>query len=250
MLKIGIIDSGLPTTYQYSVLAARTFTEDNSFTEENSFTKASTNSSATTIDQLGHGSAVTHIISHNLAADLVCAKVFHDKLTCTPSQIAEAIHWLISMEVNIINMSFGLRTDRAVLREACQQALNHNIILVAAAPSQGDPVYPSNYTGIIKATGDARCQPNEIAWLNDQQADFGGFSGIPYQGPAGASIGCASVTGAIAQLKCQYPHYKQEQIIEALIKQSRYQCTQSQSKMQYQNKNQKLRKTTRRCHEQ
>lgn len=227
MLKIGIIDSGLPSSYHYSVVAARDFTD-----------------TAITTDQLGHGSAVTKIISHNLVADIVCAKVFHDKLTCTPSQIAEALHWLISMDVNIINMSFGLRTDRSVLKEACQQALDNNIILVAAAPSQGDAVYPSNYAGIIKATGDARCQPNEISWLNDQQADFGGFSGIPYQGPAGASIGCASVTGAIAQLKSQYPHDEQAQIIEALIKQSRYQCTQSQSKMQCQKQQPKPFPTT------
>lgn len=218
MLKVGIIDSGLPTTYRYSVLAAKDFTE--ATTDEHS---------SSTVDQLGHGSAVTDIISRNLAANIVCARVFHNKLTCTPSQIAEALRWLISMEVNIINMSFGLRSDRAVLKAACQQALDNNIILIAAAPSQGDSVYPSNYKGIIKATGDTRCQPNQISWLNDHQADFGGFSGIPYQGPAGASIGCASITAAIAQIKVQNPHYDQQKIIEALIKHATYKDTQRQS---------------------
>lgn len=212
MLKVGIIDSGLPPTYSYCVEEAKDFTGN-----------------TTTIDQLGHGTAVTRIISHNLTANIVVARVFHDKLVCTPSQIAEAIHWLISMKVNIINMSFGLRNDRSVLREACEQALQKNIVLVAAAPSQGDPVYPSNYNGIIRATGDARCKPNEISWLNSPQADFAGYSGKPHIGPAGASIGCASVTAAIAQIKMKYPHYNQAEIIEILKQESSHQGTQRDS---------------------
>ena len=223
MLKVGIIDSGLPASHHYHVLAARDFPLTANVHGTNKLDR--------TLDQLGHGSAVTKIINSRRNAHIVCARVFHDKLTCTPSQIAEALRWMISLDVNIINMSFGLRTDRSVLKEACQQALNKNILLVAAAPSQGEAVYPSNYNGVIKATGDARCQPNEIAWLNDQQADFAGFSGIPYQGPAGASIGCASVTAAIVQIKTQYPHYDQQQVIQALIAQASYQDTQQESKL-------------------
>tara|TARA_R110001599_G_scaffold173064_1_gene364794 strand:- start:6705 stop:7376 length:672 start_codon:yes stop_codon:yes gene_type:complete len=212
MLKIGIIDSGIPPTYSYCVVEAKDFTGN-----------------ATTIDQLGHGTAVTRIISHNLASNIVVARVFHDKLVCTPSLISDAIHWLISMKVNMINMSFGLRNDRSVLREACEQALRKNIVLVAAAPSQGDPVYPSNYNEIIKATGDARCKPNEISWLNSPQADFAGYSGKPHLGPAGASIGCASVTAAIAQIKMKYPHYNQAAIIETLKQRASHQGTQRDS---------------------
>lgn len=210
MLKVGIIDSGLPAFCGISVLSAQDFT----------------NTSSTT-DQLGHGTAVTNIISHNLSADIVCARVFHEKLMCTPSQIADAIQWLIAMDVNIINMSFGLRNDRSVLRDACEQALDKNIILVAAAPSQGEPVYPSSYSGIIRATGDARCKQDEISWLNSRQADFGGYSGKPHLGPAGASIGCASVTASISQVKTQYPHYNQDSLIQTLIQQSSYQGTQA-----------------------
>ena len=209
MLKVGIIDSGLPTSYGFSVLDTHDFT-----------------GASNTTDQLGHGTAVTNIISNNLSADIVSARVFHDKLVCTPSQIADAIQWLISMNVNIINMSFGLRNDRSVLRDACEQALGSNIILVAAAPSQGEPVYPSNYKGIIRATGDARCKQGEISWLNSEQADFGGYSGTPHLGPAGASIGCASVSACISQLKVQHPHDNQHALMDKLIQQSSYQGTQ------------------------
>lgn len=210
MLRVGIIDSGLPANCNLSILEACDFT-----------------GTSTTTDQLGHGSAITRIISTNLAADIVSARVFHDKLVCTPSQIADAIQWLVSMEVNIINMSFGLRNDRRVLRDTCEHALEKNIILVAAAPSQGEPVYPSNYSGVIRATGDARCKQGEISWLNSEQADFAGYSGKPHFGPAGASIGCASVTASIAKVKAQFPHYDQDAIFQSLIQKSNYQGSQS-----------------------
>lgn len=148
---------------------------------------------------------------------------------CTPSQIADAILWLISMKVDIINMSFGLRNNLSILREACEQALDKKILLVSAAPFQGEPVYPSNYKNIIRATGDARCKQGEVSWLHSEQADFGGYSGKPHLGPAGASIGCASVTAYIAQIKVQYPHYNQHSIIETLIQQVSYQGTQRNS---------------------
>jgi hypothetical protein len=210
MLKVGIIDSGLPVSCGLSVLATQDFTNASS-----------------TIDQLGHGSAVSTIIASNLPIEIVSARVFDDKLVCTPSQVADAIQWLISKKVDIINMSFGLRNDRNVLRECCEQALDSNIIVVAAAPSQGDPVYPSHYNGIIRATGDARCTQGEISWLDSSQADFGGYSGRPHLGPAGASIGCASVTASLAKVKIQYPNYDQNSLIQALIKQSSYQGSQA-----------------------
>lgn len=216
MLKVGIIDSGLPASYDFSVFDAQDFT-----------------GAASIVDQLGHGTAVTNIIGGNTAIEVISARVFHDKLVCAPSQIADAIQWLIAMKVNVINMSFGLRNDRSVLRESCEQALANNITLIAAAPSQGEPVYPSNYHGIIRATGDARCKPNEVSSLDSSQADFGGYSGKPHCGPAGASIGCASVTAAISQLKVQYPDYEQHAIMQCLRQQSSYQGSQADHKYRH-----------------
>jgi hypothetical protein len=213
MLKVGIIDSGLPASNGFSVFDSQDFT-----------------GAASLIDQLGHGTAVANIIGCNTAIEIISARVFHDKLVCAPSQIADAIQWLVTMKVNVINMSFGLRNDRSVLRDSCEHALANSITLVAAAPSQGEPVYPSNYNGIIRATGDARCKQNEVSWLDSNQADFGGYSGKPHCGPAGASIGCASVTAAISQLKVQYPDYDQHAIMQCLKQNSSYQGSQADHK--------------------
>lgn len=185
MLRVGVIDSGIPQSSNLTVANARDFT-----------------GADTQFDKLGHGSAVTNIIGANSATEIISARVFDDNLLSSPKTIASAIEWLITMKVDIINMSFGLRHDRTVLAIACREALRKKILLVAAAPSQGAPVYPSNYPKVIRATGDARCNPGEISWLDSAQADFGGFPGDPKQRLAGASIGCAWLTAHIAQT-CQ-----------------------------------------------
>jgi hypothetical protein len=150
---------------------------------------------------LQHGNGVTRAISRACpGADLYCAQVFSDKLVCTPHQVAEALNWLVAQGVHFVNMSFGLRRDRPVLRDACEQALASGVCLVAAAPAQGAGVFPSLYPGVVRATGDARCAPGQVSWLDSEQADFGGHPGAPGDPFAGASAGCAAVTAALAAL--------------------------------------------------
>ena len=162
--------------------------------------------SSTTSPALGHGNGVARSIGAPLPGmDLYVARVFGDRLVCRPEQISAAIGWLLEQQVQLINMSFGLRDDRSVLRDCCHEAVDRGVCLVAAAPAQGEGVFPARYPGVVSATGDARCQPGEISWLNSRQADFGGYPGQAGEGFAGASAGCASVTGALAQVALAMP---------------------------------------------
>jgi hypothetical protein len=84
---------------------------------------------------LQHGNGVTRAISRACpGADLYCAQVFSDKLVCTPHQVAEALNWLVAQGVHFVNMSFGLRRDRPVLRDACEQALASGVCLPGSSP--------------------------------------------------------------------------------------------------------------------
>jgi hypothetical protein len=148
--------------------------------------------------------------------ELYVARVFGESLACRPQQVAEAIYWLMEQRVAVINMSFGLRHDRQVLRRCCREALECGTCLVAATPAQGQGVYPSLYPGVVRATGDARCSPGEISSLASEQADFGGYPGSPDNRFAGASAGCASVSGAIAQLATEHPDAGVNQLLAAL----------------------------------
>lgn len=125
-------------------------------------------------DLLGHGTALARIIlAGNAPARLVVARIFMESFTCTPAAAAAGLDWLVGEDARAVNMSFGLREDRAVLREACERAAAAGVILLGAAPARGPGVYPSSYDGVIRISGDARLRPGEISVLGGLQADFG-----------------------------------------------------------------------------
>lgn len=191
-IVVGVIDSGIDSALMSRVTVARDFTGSADFG---------------VTDSCGHGSAIAQSILANGAGypvQLAVARVFGDRLTCPVERVVAALDWLVACKVDIINMSFGLRTDYTALRDHCTQALACGINLIAASPAQGESVYPAAYPGVLRATGDARCQQGQLSALHSGQADFGGFAGDPSTDKVvGASRGCASVSGLAARLLSQ-----------------------------------------------
>ena len=75
-------------------------------------------------DALGHGSALARVIlQHAPGAALLDARVFGASRRTTPEAVAAGLDWLREEGARMVNMSFGLRHDRAVLRGiiACRQ---------------------------------------------------------------------------------------------------------------------------------
>lgn len=190
MVKIGLIDSGVKKDLHSRLSAACGFTlNENTVTEIDDIE-----------DQLGHGTGISEVVlSQNPDCQLYVAKVFFKRLACNIFQISAAIDWMIKHNVAIINLSFGLASDRPALASACQRANKAGTILVASSPAQGKPVYPASYPGIIKATADARCKPGQISWLSSKQADYGGHLYCGEETVRGSSAGCAWVTAALAK---------------------------------------------------
>ncbi|MDT4855610.1 hypothetical protein FQZ97_899720 [compost metagenome] len=127
-------------------------------------------------------------------------------------QIAAALHWLVEQDVALVSMSLGLRNDRPVLREACALARTAGILLCASSPAQGEPVYPASYPGVIRITGDARCTPGQWSWLNSAQADFGAHV-TAANGVAGASVGCAALSGIMAGFLQRHPGASRQDVL-------------------------------------
>ncbi len=214
MLKVGIIDSGIPASAQPQVANAMGFCQANGAVRQDN---------SNLQDQLGHGSAVAEIITrHSPGIGLLIAKVFFNKLSCTAGQIAAALDWQIAQGARLINMSFGLHADRPALREACKRARHAGVVLVASSPARGNSVYPAHYSGIIRATGDARCGQNEISYLNSAQADFGGYVRAQQKGIAGASIGCAYVSSALVPALQNNPCLTRAELVAHLAAQASY----------------------------
>ena len=168
-LRVGLIDSGVTG---HPVAASRSFLPapgGSVFCED------------ALADQLGHGTAIAGILLESTPdVALFNAQVFATRLSCSAVQVATALSWLVDEGVQLVNMSFGLAEDRPVLRDACERAIDKGVILIAAAPARGEPVYPSSYPDVIRATGDARCMEGEIqkfyGKVNNSLFDAGGFA--------------------------------------------------------------------------
>lgn len=162
-------------------------------------------------DPLGHGTAVAELIVERArGVPLFSAQVFDRRGLTSAAVVAAGLDWLVGQGVRIVNMSLGLTEDRVVLAEACARARAAGVLLVASVPAIGPLVFPAAYPGVVRVTGDARCQGDQIARLDGTRADFGANpwpdgirgGGHPDGRPriAGASVAAARVSGSLARL--------------------------------------------------
>ena len=213
MIRVGIADSGVNATAGVNVVARADFLAAATLPSPVEDSR----------DPAGHGSALAAVIAAAGEVELLDARIFDASLRTSAAQAAAAIDWLVSQGARILNLSFGLREDRAVLREACARAVDAGVLIVASAPARGDPVSPSSYPGVLRATGDGRCAAGEISWLGTAQADAGGAPRTPCDRVAGASAGCAHVCAALAQFMTLQPRAARDAVLDALRRNARYQ---------------------------
>jgi hypothetical protein len=155
-------------------------------------------------DPVGHGTDVSEVIcSASRAVDLLVGQVLDPRGIATAAAVAAAIGWSLDAGADLIHMSLGLRENRHVLAAATATAVKSGCIVVASAPARGESTFPASYPEVIRATGDARCQRDEISHLKSAQADFGGcprhVQRVEPADPStvrfgGASLGAAHLT--------------------------------------------------------
>lgn len=158
---------------------------------------------------LPHGEAVAALVLEaEPSARLLDARIASPGLSPTPRLVAAAIDWCAREGARVINLSLGLLEDRAVLRDACEHALDCGVVLVAAAPARGRPVFPAAYPGVFSVCGDARCAPGQWSLLagNDYgAAAWGCCPAGPPDAPGGASMAAARFSGIVARALAQFP---------------------------------------------
>jgi hypothetical protein len=153
---------------------------------------------------LAHGTHVARLVLEGLpTARLLSAQVFHEGLDASVAEVAQAIAWLAAQRVDVINMSFGLRSCSPALEAACRQAHEAGVLLVASAPARGGAVYPAAFEACIAVSGDARCRVGEVSWLGLQGVDFGTHPFLERDSAArggGASYAAARFSGLVGAL--------------------------------------------------
>jgi Subtilase family len=153
-------------------------------------------------DTSGHGSGIARIVAALASeASIVDAQVFNVEGASSPAVVAAGLDWLIRHGVGLVNMSFGLLEDRAVLRLACERALGAGAVMLAATPARGRTVFPAAYPGVIRISADGRCSHREMSALGGNPADFGAcplsLNRHTYVRAGGTSYAVAHATGIV-----------------------------------------------------
>jgi subtilisin family serine protease len=104
----------------------------------------------------GHGTAVAGLI-HLFAPDakIMPLRAFGADGSATVSQIVSAISYAIDHHVDVINMSFSMKTDSPALAAALDAATKAGIVCVASAGNDGQAiaVWPAAYSYVTGVAG-------------------------------------------------------------------------------------------------
>ena len=161
---VAVVDSGIGPLPAHTVIRIKRFVDEGDQVLERPPVE----------DPIGHGTVVAGIIASSpRPVRLLIAQVLNERGRSTAAALAAAVDWAVHHQAQLLHLSLGLACDRAVLRAAIGRAVAAEVLVVASAPARGAATYPASYRGVIRATGDARCDGDQIAYLGTAAADFG-----------------------------------------------------------------------------
>jgi subtilisin family serine protease len=196
VIRVALVDSGVAERHAQRVAAACSFR----LVEREGAARLALEDglAAAMRGALAHGPALADVLLADARVALLAARVFEGTLATSAQQLAAALDWAVGQGAALVSVSAGLREQREVLWMAVARAQRRGVLVVAASPARGAPVFPAAYAGVVRATGDARCAEGEWSWLASSQADFGGH--VRAGEVQGASAGCARIAAQLARL--------------------------------------------------
>ncbi|WP_237101803.1 S8 family serine peptidase [Nonomuraea sp. MG754425] len=192
------------------------------------------------IDCVGHGTAVTGIIAGRLYPGVAFHGVAPQATVIELKQsnqaqghvanLAAAIDKAVQLRADVINISIKA-ADNPALKAAVQNALAHDIVIVAAAgniteKNENVPAYPGSYEGVLaagSATPDGRRADSSNTATPVSVLGPGVGIVAPWPPSAykldleGSSFAAAYVSGTAALVRARFPHLDQEQVRRRII---------------------------------
>lgn len=230
-VKVAVIDSGVDSNPQFGnrVQAGKTFAKSQSGPADS--------------DCVGHGTMVAGIIGAGPAsgtqfegvaprASILSFKVSDSENQSIPTTVlAQAIGQAINDGARVINVSIATTGDDSSLRGVINFALQHNIVVVAAAGNdqngQKGPFFPASYPGVLSVG--AVDSTGALASFSDRHSDAGvtapgadvtstfpGSTGDSYGANDGTSFAAPFVSGLAALIIAHDPGLTAEQVVQRI----------------------------------
>jgi subtilisin family serine protease len=163
------------------------------------------------------------------------ARYQRESLSFGQRQLAKAIRYAVTHGAGVISMSLGYSTSSRVVRSALQDALDHNIVVVASSGNSGNTPaardkghapysFPADYPGVLGVAAVNKAgRPAYFSSSNlSVQVTAPGVN-VPAQGSdggywlvSGTSPACALTAGVAALIKSRYPELAPARIRQAI----------------------------------
>jgi subtilisin len=145
--------------------------------------------------------------------DLFAVKVLDSNGSGYWSDVIEGLEWAVDNHMNIINLSLGSTSGSTALKQACDNAYNAGVLIVAAAGNNGvsslkadNVIYPAKYDSVIAvgAVNSAMQRPNfssvgvSVELAAPGVEIFSTYKGSAYTTLQGTSMASPHVAGVAA----------------------------------------------------
>ncbi|MBR2505925.1 MAG: DUF1611 domain-containing protein [Bacilli bacterium] len=164
-------------------------------------------------DKIGHGTAVSAILSSVDDIVIHCFKVFRDDMVCDEKELIFTLNYIYqNLDCDIINLSLGTATFSNDLKVVCEKLFRENVIIVAAFENNGLISYPAALPFVIGVDSHAECVKNtDLVYVDGSNIvnvfGFGNVQRVAWVNPdyvlnEGTSFAAANITKVIMNGQC------------------------------------------------
>lgn len=177
-------------------------------------------------DQLGHGTACADLVLQVMPrVRIIPIRIFDSKLDTSPEILTAAIEWAMNCGIRVINLSVSTNREDAVasLYRVCEVARRRGVVIVAAGGTNARN-YPAAFEPVIGVFGARMRNAHAFVYRAGAVFECGarairqnarGLAGYR-SNFSGTSFATPIVTGHVARLLDENPHYTLEDIREQL----------------------------------
>jgi hypothetical protein len=178
-------------------------------------------------DETGHGTAIAGVIRESVPqARLHAVRIFRRELEAPMAVLQAALEWAVRKRPKMIHLSLGTEREeyRPALEQLCRQAFEQGTVIVAAARTPEDRVYPGVFDTVIGVCWDRSCAAERaIVHHPGRAVEFGAW-GRPRPLPGfpeemnfqGSSFAAARVTALAARMLEEHPQQGTEWVRQTL----------------------------------